>query len=185
MDQIKFDKSKFDNSWYQPGSILKRSLWYFVNVFFFINPMFPFRRIKPSILKIFGAKIGKNCLIKPGVNIKYPWFLDFGDHVTIGENVWLDNLGLLTIRDQVTISQGVVLINGNHNFKSKSFDLIISEITIEEGAWIGAKSTIAPGVTIGKYAMISMGSVVFKNCEDFGIYKGNPAQLIKHREFTA
>ena len=66
----------FDNTWYEIGaSKLKQTLWYFSNVVFFQNPLNPFSCIKVFMLRLFGAHLGKNVLIKPNVNIKYPWRL--------------------------------------------------------------------------------------------------------------
>jgi putative colanic acid biosynthesis acetyltransferase WcaF len=184
MDSKKVNKAKFDNKWYRPGTLWKRTLWYFVNVIIFLNPLFPFRRIKPSILRLFGAKVGKHCLVKPGVNIKYPWFLKIGDYVSIGENVWIDNLGMVVLGDQVTISQGAILITGNHDYTSSAFDLMVGNIKIEYGAWISAKAQIGPNVIIHEQAVVGLGAVVTKDCKANGIYYGNPATLIKERRIT-
>ena len=181
MNNSLIDKSSFDNSWYNPGPFWKRTLWYFVNVIFFINPLFPFVKIKPVLLRMFGAKVGKRCLIKQCVNIKYPWLLEIGDYAGLGENVWIDNLAKVTIRDHVTISQGALLLTGNHNYKSPSFDLMLGEITLNTGSWIGAKCVVGPGVEIGEYAMTTVGSIIIKKCEPYGIYQGNPAVLVKQR----
>ena len=81
-----------------------------------------FIRLKIYLLKIFGAKIGKGVIIKPGVNIKYPWNLYIGDHVWIGENVWIDNLDDVIINNHVCVSQGAMLLCGNHNYKKSSFN---------------------------------------------------------------
>ena len=83
---MKTDLSKFDNSWYNPGNSLKRACWYVINLFFFKNALFPFNKLKILLLKSLGAKIGKNVIIKPCVNIKYGWNLEIADNVWIGEN---------------------------------------------------------------------------------------------------
>ncbi len=62
-----------------------------------VNKYNPFSGLKCSILRLFGAKIGKKVVIKPGVNVKYPWFLEIGDFSWIGEDVWIDNLGKVKI----------------------------------------------------------------------------------------
>ena len=103
-------------------------------------------------MRLFGAKIGSNVTIKPGVNVKYPWKLKVGNNCWIGENVWIDNLDEVTLADNVCISQGAFLLCGNHNFKSSSFDLMLGPITIESGAWLGAKSIVCPGVTVASHA---------------------------------
>lgn len=174
--------AKFDNSWYRPGrTFLVRSIWYFVNCIFFISPLNPISSIKVVLLRLFGAKIGKGVVVKPRVNIKYPWFLDVGNHVWIGEDVWIDNLARVKIEDNVCISQGAMLLTGNHNYSKETFDLMVGEIKIEIGAWIGARAVICSGVTIASHSVITVNTVVTKNTEPYTIYQGIPAKAIKIR----
>ena len=170
------DLSTFNNDWYNPGkNVLVRTLWYFTNLIFLLNPWCPGSRIKVFVLKTFGAKIGKGVVIKPSVNIKYPWRLKIGNYVWIGEKVWIDNLANVSIGNNVSISQGAMLLCGNHDYKKKSFDLIIGDISIEDGVWIGAKSTVTAGVTCKSHAILSVNSVASKDLNAYTIYRGNPA----------
>jgi putative colanic acid biosynthesis acetyltransferase WcaF len=171
----------FDNQWYKPASKLKAVAWYFINVLFFINPLNPASALKVWLLRLFGAKIGVGVLIKPSVNIKYPWLLQVGNHVWIGENVWIDNLAQVTIGDHVCLSQGAMLLCGNHNYKQSTFDLMIGAITIENGAWVGCRATVCPNVTLHSHAVLSVGAVATQNCTAYSIYSGNPATLTKQR----
>ena len=180
---IKTNLSTYNNSWYEPGGRLKILLWYFVNTLFFINPLNPFSGLKIVLLKLFGAKIGKGVHIKPGVHIKYPWLLEIGNHVWIGENVWIDNLAKVTIKNHVCISQGAMLLCGNHNYKKATFDLIVGEIVLEEGAWVGANSVVCPGVTLNSHAILAVGSVATNDLESYTINQGNPATKIRERKF--
>ena len=181
----KTDLSKFDNSWYKPGgTAVKRILWYFINVLFFQNPYNPFSSLKIFWLKIFGAKVGKGVVIKPSVNIKYPWRLEIGNYVWIGEKVWIDNLANVEIAGNVSISQGAMLLCGNHNYKKATFNLIIGEIKLEEGVWIGAKSIVSPGITCKSHSILAVNSVATKNLKEYTIYQGNPAVEVRKREIT-
>lgn len=183
MTEIKTDLSKFNNNWYKPGkNIIVRGLWYMTNAIFFISPLFPFSGIKKILLKIYGARIGKGVVIKPAVNIKYPWRLKIGDNTWIGERVWIDNLDNVIIGKNVSISQGALLLCGNHNFKKSTFDLMIGKITIEDGAWIGAKTIVTGGVTCKSHSILTVGSIASKDLEENGIYKGNPAEFVKQRK---
>lgn len=177
------DLSSFNNSWYRPGNKLKIILWYFINAIFFLNPLFPFMGVKRFLLRLFGAKIGKGVIIKPDVNVKYPWKLIVGNYVWIGEKVWIDNLTNVTIGDNVSISQGAMLLCGNHNYKQTTFDLIVKEIVIEKGAWIGAQSVVCPGITCKSHSILTVGSVATKDLEPYKIYQGNPAKFVREREF--
>ncbi|GHB37062.1 WcaF family extracellular polysaccharide biosynthesis acetyltransferase [Mongoliitalea lutea] len=175
---------KFDNKWYQPAGLFKKTVWFFVNILFFLNPISVYSPIKVWILILFGAKVGRRVLIKPRVNIKYPWYLTIGDDVWIGEGVWIDNLTAVQLDSNVCISQGAMLLTGNHNYKSESFDLILGSIVIEKGVWIGAKSVVCPGVTCKSHSILTVGSVATKSLESYSIYQGNPAVKVRERVFN-
>ena len=133
------------------------------------------------MLRKFGAKIGKGVFIKPSVNIKYPWTLEIGDYSWIGENVWIDNLAQVKIGSNVCISQGAMLLCGNHNYKKPTFDLMVGEITLEDGSWVGAQSVVCPGVTLHTHAVLGVGSVAHHDLDAYGIYQGNPARKVRER----
>ena len=178
---MKTDLSGYNNSWYKPGSPVKRFFWHYTNAIVFKSGLFPWYGLKTSLLRAFGAKIGKGVHIKPFVNIKYPWFLQVGDFVWIGEDVWIDNLANVTIENNVCLSQGVMLLTGNHNYKKPGFDLSIKSIIIEAGTWIGAKSIVCPGVTCKNHSILTVGSVAIKDLEPYSVYAGNLAEKIKDR----
>lgn len=182
---MKTDLSVYDNSWYNPGGgLFKRLIWYIANVLFLLNPLNPFSGIKIRILRLFGAKIGKGVNIKPCVNIKYPWLLEIGDYTWIGENVWIDNLATVQIGSNVCISQGAMLLCGNHNYKKATFDLMIGNITLEDGSWVGAQSVVCPGVTLHSHSVLGVNSVANHDLEPYSIYQGNPAQKIRSRSIS-
>jgi putative colanic acid biosynthesis acetyltransferase WcaF len=172
----------YSNSPYKPGkNSLVRGIWYFTNALFFLNPFNPISPLKVGLLRFFGARVGKGVIIKPSVNIKYPWRLTIGNHVWIGEGVWIDNLDEVEIGDHCCISQGALLLTGNHNYKKQTFDLMTGKISLENGVWIGAKSIVAPGVTCFSHSVLSAGSLLGQNMEHYGIYAGNPAKFIRKR----
>lgn len=133
------------------------------------------------MLKLFGARMGKGIVIKPGVRVKYPWKLAVGDHSWLGEYVWIDNLGPVSIGDHCCVSQGALLLCGNHNYKKSSFDLIVKDIRLKDGVWIGAKGIVAPGVTCHEHSVLAAGSVATCDLEAYGIYAGNPARKMRDR----
>lgn len=170
------DLSKYDNSWYNPGgNALKRFLWYFVNALVIKNHLNPISGIRVKALRLFGAKIGRGVVIKPGVNVKYPWLLTVGDYSWIGEDVWIDNLAEVSIGSNCCLSQGAMLLCGNHNYRLPTFDLMVKPIIVEDGAWVGAKSVVCPGVTVGRDSILTVGSMATSNLEPGKIYQGIPA----------
>jgi len=177
----KVNLKHYNNDWYNPGTLIKRVCWYVVNILLFKTGMpWPYS-IKCIVLRYFGAKVGNNVVIKPYVNIKYPWFLEIGNYVWIGEGCWIDSLCKITIGSNVVISQGAYLLTGNHDYKSESFDLILKEIILEDGVWIGAKSIVCPGVTCKKNSVLAAGSVATHDLQTNYIYQGNPAKLKRER----
>ena len=96
--------------------------------------------------------------------------------------MWIDNLALVKIGNRVCISQGVYLCTGNHNYKKDLFNLILKEIVIEDDCWIAAKSIIAPGSILKRGSVACLGSVVSGILQKDGIYKGNPAKLLKSKD---
>jgi putative colanic acid biosynthesis acetyltransferase WcaF len=160
----------------------KQGLWYLTNIFFFTNTLNIFSGFKISLLKLFGADVGKGVVIKPGVNIKYPWKLRIGNHSWIGEKVWIDNLSDVVIGNNVTISQGALLLTGSHDHTKESFDFISFPVVLEDGVWIGAKAVVFGGVTCFSHSILGMNSVAENNLKAFVIYKGNPAMPVIQRE---
>lgn len=178
---MKVSLKDFNSGDYYPGPKWKIVLWNFTNVMLFINPLNASYKFKAMILRWFGANVGKGVIFKQNISIKYPWFLEIGDYVWIGERVWIDNLGKVKIGNNVCISQGAMLLCGNHNYKKDSFDLIVGDIILEDGVWVGAKSVVCPGVKMKSHSILAVGSVLTKDTEQYGIYQGNPAVLVKRR----
>ena len=175
----------FNNDGYAAGAgVFKRVLWVLVNAAFFQSSIPYPMWLKKACLRLFGAKVGKGFVIKPSVTIKYPWKLFIGDYVWIGEFAWIDNLDQVIIGNHVCISQGAMLLCGNHNYKKSTFDLITGSIVLEDGAWVGAKSLVGPGVTVESHAVLSVQSVATRNLDAYTIYRGNPAIPVGRRNIV-
>ena len=178
----KTDLASFNNDWYNPGAgVLKRFVWHICSWFWLESGILIPYGFKRSLLRLFGASIARGVIIKPHVQIKYPWNLSIGAHSWIGEHVWIDNLDQVSIGSNVCISQGALILSGNHDYSKSSFDLMVKPIMIEDGAWVGAKSTITQGVNMGSHAVLSVGSVASQDMDPYGIYRGNPAAKVKDR----
>lgn len=159
----------------------KEILWYMTKVFFFLSA-FPFSSgFKCYLLRVFGAKIGNGVIIKPRVNIHFPWKLVIENHVWIGEEVFILNFEPIKIGNQVCISQRAFLCGGNHDYTNPSMPYRNGPITLEEGCWVGANVFVSPNVTIGMDSVITASSVVTQSLAPNGIYRGNPVQFIKNR----
>jgi putative colanic acid biosynthesis acetyltransferase WcaF len=171
----------FDTGGYQIGaSIIKQLIWYFTDIIFFKSRIVPISAILVFILKVFGAKIGKDVRIKPGIHVKFPWKLEIGNNSWLAD-CYLENLDWIRIGSNCCISQQAMLMTGNHDYSKAGFDLITKPIILEEGVWIGAASKIAPGLTLYSHSVLTMGSTATKNLDAYSIYQGIPAVKIKNR----
>jgi putative colanic acid biosynthesis acetyltransferase WcaF len=165
------------------GSTLKIVSWYAVSTIFFKSGLLPFSSILVVILRLFGAKIGNDVRIKPGVYIRYPWNLTVGDHSWLAD-CYIENLDSVIIGENACISQQAMLLTGNHNYKAADFELYIKPIVLNDGVWIGAKAIVCPGVTANSHAMLTAGSVANKDLDPYFIYQGNPAFKVRSREIS-
>lgn len=135
-----------------------------------------------ALLRLFGARIGRGVVIKPGVHVKFPWRLEVGDHSWLGEKLWIDNLATVSIGSHCCLSQGVYLCTGSHDWSRPGFDLRVAPVRINDGAWLAACCRIAPGVTIEREAVVQMGAVVTRNVAERMRVAGNPAREAGARE---
>jgi len=174
--------SKFTIGDYTAGPKWKVLIWHFVNYFVFNSAMpWPYF-IKRALLRLFGAKIGKGLIIKTKVRIKNPWRLIVGEHCWIGESVWIDNLENVFMGNNVCLSQGSMLLTGNHDYTLSDFPYKLGKIVLEDGVWIGAKSIVCPGVICKSHSILTVNSVATKELSQWAIYSGNPAIYIRERK---
>ncbi|MDQ2844184.1 MAG: WcaF family extracellular polysaccharide biosynthesis acetyltransferase [Acidobacteriota bacterium] len=172
----------FNNTWYQPGrSRLWQAAWFFLGLPLLRSSVIPSSGLRVRLLKLFGAQIGSGVVIKPGVRVKYPWRLRAGNDCWLGEDCWLDNLADIELGRDVCISQGAYLCTGNHDWSDPAFGLVTGPIMLEDGAWVGARALVAPGVTLGTHAVAAAGSVVSKSIPAGQIHAGNPAVFVRRR----
>jgi putative colanic acid biosynthesis acetyltransferase WcaF len=180
MNKVELDK--FTGDEFDKGAgFIKQMLWYFINAFFVRASWNPFMGIKIFLLKLFGAKIGKGLVIKNNVIIKFPWKLEIGDHCWIGENVWIDNLDVVKIGHNVCVSQGAMLLTGNHDYTVYNMPFRNSPIILMDGVWIGAKTVVCPGVIAEENSILTAGSVIVGKMLQNKIYQGNLAKMVKNR----
>jgi putative colanic acid biosynthesis acetyltransferase WcaF len=158
------------------------ALWLAVKWLFFLNPVPWPSAIRVPLLRAFGAKIGERVVIRSNVNITFPWRLEVGNDVWLGEEVLILSLAQVTIESDVCISQRAFLCTGSHNFRAENFDLITKPITVRGRSWVAAQAFIAPGVEIGEGSMVAVGSVVSQSVPAKTLVRGNPAVVVKRFE---
>ena len=177
------DLSKYDQSWFdrgRPGWFVL--LWWFVQAIAFPLTPQPLYGVRRSLLRWFGAKIGKNVLIRPSARFTYPWKITIGDHSWIGDDVVLYSLERIYIGKHCVISQKSYLCTGSHDIQKPAFDLITAPINLSNGVWVAADCFIGPGVQIGANAVIGARSSVFKDMPEGQVCLGSPCRPCYPRE---
>jgi putative colanic acid biosynthesis acetyltransferase WcaF len=181
VDLSSFSTGQFDRG----ASRVREATWLVVSLVLFRLCPFSLSPLKRAVLRAFGARVGLGVIIKPQVKITFPWKLTLGNHVWLGEECWLLNLERIVIGNNVCVSQRAFLCTGSHNYKTPSFDLIVKPITVEDGAWLGAGCWVGPGVTARSQSVLTAGSVATKDLDPSGIYRGNPAVLVRSRTISS
>ncbi|MGY6648122.1 putative colanic acid biosynthesis acetyltransferase [Wenyingzhuangia sp. IMCC45574] len=179
--QNKIDLSKYAHSFSLKNKIA-RLIWNISRIIVFI----PFKgnffnSWRNTVLKLFGAKIGKGSIIHSDVKIWAPWNLEVGEYTCLGQNVDCYNQGKVTIGSNTTISQKSYLCASTHDISDPKNNLVLKPIVIEDQVWVAADAFVGPGVVIYTGAVVGAKGAVFKNVEAWSVVGGNPAKFIKKR----
>lgn len=162
--------------------LLKRLLWKVFSIILF-RP-FPTRVFyiwNRIVLKIFGAKLGKNSVVYSNCSIQCPWNLTLDENACIGPHCIIENDCMISLGANSTVSQYSYLCTSSHDIYHKDHKLIFATITIAKDAWVGAGAFVGRGVTIGEGAVVAARSVVVKDVQPWEIVGGNPTRFIKKR----
>jgi putative colanic acid biosynthesis acetyltransferase WcaF len=165
-------------SWDAPA--WKVYAWGAVELLLVSNPWQVSSRLRRAALVAFGARIGKDVLLRPRLRVRFPWKLTVGDRSWIGEDVWLHNQAQLTIGSDAVISQGSFVTTGSHAHR-RDMGLITRPDEIGDGAWVTARCIILGGSRIGTAALITPGTVVSGNVPDAMVFGQSPGQVLRPR----
>ena len=176
----KLDLFKLPSGFRGRSAVVVQLWWLIQATLFAMSPQFMFGW-RNYLLRIFGAKVGRSVLIRPSARITYPWKVNIGDRVWIGDHAELYSLGEIDIGSDVVISQRSYICAATHDYTRLSFDMISKKITIEDQVWIATDVFIAPGVRIGSGALVGARSSVFNDLPPGMICLGTPAIPVRPR----
>ena len=163
---------------YTKFEFLLRFLWAIASIAFRLSPRHCYT-CRNTLLRLFGAKLGRQVRIYPTCKVQFPWNLEIGDNVAVAWGVTIYNLGKIKIGSQVIISQHAHLCAGTHDYLDPNFRLIKSGISIGDHVWVAADAFIGPDVQIAANTVIAARAVVTKSTETQAVYAGNPAVKVK------
>ncbi|MDE1190772.1 MAG: hypothetical protein PW786_01300 [Arachidicoccus sp.] len=161
---------------------IKRFIWQIVSFLLFRPFALPiFHKWRIFLLRCFGAVIGKGCIVHASAYIPAPWNLIIGEKTAIGPEVKL-HIGKTILGNKVTISQRSYLCSATHEINSINTPFAAGTIIVKDFAWVAAEAFIMSNITIGEGAIVGARAAVFKNVEPWTVVGGNPAKFIKKRE---
>jgi acetyltransferase-like isoleucine patch superfamily enzyme len=146
-------------------------------------PVLPFP-VRSRILRRLGHELA------PGARI-WPGSLVIGSKLSLGRDTFVNGACLIDATGRVAIGAGVHLAPGvrilttTHELgppERRAGPLAVGDVTVGDGAWLGAGATILPGVTVGAGAIVAAGAVVESDLAPNGLYGGVPARLIRELE---
>lgn len=172
-----YDNADFDRG----ASRAKEIAWLLVRWFFFETALPWPSSLKASLLRLFGARIGRGVVIRPRFSVSFPWRFQVGNFSWLGEGVRILSLAEVEIGAHVCVSQEAYLCTGSHDYKREDFPLLTKPIRIKNHAWVGARVFVAPGVEVGESAVLAAGSVVTNDVPPRQIVQGNPAVVVRER----
>lgn len=142
------------------------------------QPLYAWRRM---LLRLFGAKLGRKVLIRPTARVTYPWKVEIGDFSWIGDHVEVYSLDRISIGSHSVVSQRSYLCTGSHDMHDIAFSYVTGPITIGDQVWIATDVFVAPGVTIGRGAVVGVRSTVFDDIPAGSVAFGKPARPMRRR----
>jgi putative colanic acid biosynthesis acetyltransferase WcaF len=163
------------------GNRAGRAVWICVCAVLFRPTPRPLHAWRAMLLRLFGAQIGKDCWIYPGARIWAPWNLVCEDAVRVGDGANIYNAAVVTLRSHSIVSQEAYLCSASHDIDDPAFPMIWRPITLGRYAWVCARATVCPGVSLGDGAVLALGGVATQNLDAWTVYGGVPAQRIKAR----
>jgi acetyltransferase-like isoleucine patch superfamily enzyme len=152
-----------------------------------------FRCFNEIIVRKKMGRIGKNFDIRPNVNLGGTKNIFIGDNICLRHECSLHasnstdkEIATITIEDDVLFGPYVLITVSSHIYDSVDVPimeqgLILKDVRIKKGAWLGARCIILPGVTVGEGAIVGAGAVVTRDVPDYAIAVGVPARILKMR----
>ncbi|MGZ9812023.1 WcaF family extracellular polysaccharide biosynthesis acetyltransferase [Pseudoroseicyclus sp. H15] len=162
-------------------SVVTVQLWWICQATLFAFSPRPAYKWRASLLRVFGAKIGRNSRIRSSARFTYPWKVSIGDNSWIGDRAELYSLVEISVGNNVCVSQDCYIATAGHDIGSLSFDYVTGPIAIEDEAWLASGAFVMPGVTVGRGAIVAARSVVTKDVAEALIVAGSPAHTMGRR----
>lgn len=146
---------------------------------FRFNHTMPLTEEYDRIMREIFPEMGEGSIVHAPLTAIRPHMVSIGKNVVIMNNCLMMAAGGITIEDEVMIAANAQLISNNHDLQERMI-ITCKPVLNKRKAWVGAGSTILPGITIVENAVVGAASVVTKDVPDNAIAVGNPAKIIRY-----
>ena len=126
-------------------------------------------------------QLGDKARIMKDVFVLAPQRIVIGKNSVINNGCLLDGRGGLEIGENVNVAFDVHIYTMAHDYNDPHFAGVFAPVRIDDYAWLSSRSTVLPGVTVGRGAVVAAGAVVTKDVAPRAVVAGVPARTIDHR----
>jgi len=173
------------NPYLRPQTTLRnrggRVLWGIVYALLFRPSPRPLHAWRAWLLRCFGAQIGSHCHIYPKCQIWAPWNLRCEEGAAIADEAVVYNAATIHLGAHAIVSQQAYLCAATHDIDDPAFPMITAPIRIGRYAWVCARASVLPGVTVHEGAVLGLASVASKDLQPWQVYVGVPATRVRER----
>jgi len=167
---------------FPPGDRARRLLWNLCRALLYRPSPRPMHAWRAFLLRRFGATLGPGCHFYPGSKVWAPWNLFCADQVTAADGAEIYNPAPMRFGSHVILSQDAFLCGATHDIDDPRFPLVAYSADFGAYAWVCARASVAPGVSMGEGAVLALGSVATRDLEPWSVYAGVPAVKVKDRK---
>ena len=154
-------------------------IWYVFSSAIFEKFWFP-RRLRPSVLRIFGANIGNGVIIRREVRVYFPWNLSIGENSWVGEQALIINHELVAIGANACISQRAIISSSSHDLRSSNLAYHHQKVIIKSGVWVCMDSKVLSGSILGENSVVSAGEIFSGHLTDGHIFRNGKSRSIQN-----
>ena len=144
-----------------------------------LTRLFLSHRINTVVWRLLGCRVGRGSVIRMGTQINAPTRVVIGRNCSIHGH--LKSRGGIAIGDSVELVEEVMISTQSHNTDSPHFESVYVPVFIDDYSWLGPRCIVLPGVTLAKGTVVAAGAVVTKDTEEWRVYAGVPARMLKQR----
>jgi putative colanic acid biosynthesis acetyltransferase WcaF len=161
---------------------LRRLVWNVCRALLYRPSPRPMHAWRVFLLRRFGAKMGPGCKFYPASKVWAPWNLVCEELVTAADGVEIYNPAPMRFGSHAILSQDAFVCGATHDYDDPRFPLLAYAMDFGAYAWVCARASVGPGVSMGEGAVLGLGSVATRDLEPWGVYAGVPAVKLKERK---